>query len=173
MRRIAQLPGLDLKWEQPNLFKMEYNLLAGDEIAATLRFRSSFGSYATARSADGCWTFRRIGFFQTRMAIRVCGSEADIASFRNNTWKGGGTLELPDGRQYTSNTNFWMTQIEFRDRAEEVLFSHRKIGGFIHLSSNVEIYSVALSIPELPWMVMLGWYLTILMHHDAAVAAAV
>lgn len=172
MRRIAQLTGLELKWEQPNTFKMEYNLLVGDDISATLQFRSLFGSFATAQSADGCWTFKRVGFFRTRIIIRACGSETDIASFRNNTWKHGGTLELPDGRQYTASTNFWMTKIEFRDQADELLFSNRKVGGFIHLSSYVDILPIAQSIPELPWMVMLGWYLTILMQQDAAAAAA-
>jgi len=34
MRRIAQLIGYELKWEQPNILKTEYNLYAGDELAA-------------------------------------------------------------------------------------------------------------------------------------------
>jgi hypothetical protein len=79
MKRLAELMGRELKWTQPGAFKMNYELLAGDELAATLRFRSSFGSLATAESADGCWTFKRAGFFQTRVTIRVCGEEADIA----------------------------------------------------------------------------------------------
>ena len=44
---------------------MEYELRAGDMLAATLRFRSSFGSFATAEDGDGCWTFKRVGFWQT------------------------------------------------------------------------------------------------------------
>lgn len=173
MRRITELTGLELKWEQPNSFKMEYSLFAGDETAATLNFRSSFGSFATAESADGCWTFKRVGFFQTRVNIRVCNSETDIASFRNNTWKHGGTLELPDGREYRASTNFWMTEFDFTTPAEEVLFSYRRIGGFIHRSAYVEIAPGALIVPELPWMVMLAWYLVIMMQQDAAAAAAV
>lgn len=172
MRRIAELSGLELKWEQPNTFKMEYCLFAGDEMAATLKFRSSFGSFAIAESADGCWTFKRVGFFQTRATIRECDSETEIASYRNNTWTNGGTLEFPDGRQYRASTNFWMTQFDFFNEAEVVLFSYRKIGGIIHLSSYVDLFSNAIIIPELPWMIMLGWYLTIMMHQDAAAAVA-
>ncbi len=173
MRRLSELAGLELKWEQPNAFKMEYCLFAGDEPAATLNFRSSFGSFATAESADGCWTFKRVGFFQTSVNIRACNSEADIASFRNNTWKHGGTLELPDGREYRASTNFWMTEFEFSNPAEEVLFAYRRIGGFVRYSAYVNIYPNAIIVPELPWMVMLGWYLVIMMQQDAAAAAAV
>ncbi|HEY0722558.1 MAG TPA: hypothetical protein VGD41_00915, partial [Pyrinomonadaceae bacterium] len=65
MRKIADVVGQELEWVQPSVFKMQYELRAGDELAATLRFRSSFGSLATGESADGCWTFKRIGFWQT------------------------------------------------------------------------------------------------------------
>ena len=83
MRRIAELVGQSLKWEQPSALKMNYELRKGDgELAALLHFRSSFGSFATTETADGCWTFKRIGFFQTKVTIRACGSDHDIAIFK-------------------------------------------------------------------------------------------
>jgi hypothetical protein len=173
MRRLAELAGTELKWEQPTSMKMEYNLYAGDgnEVVASLRFRSSFGSLATAECADGCWTFKRVGFFQTRVTIRRCDSDEEIASFRNNTWTSGGTLELPDGHSYRASTNFWMTKYEFLATNDEILLGYRKIGGFFHLSSYVDIYPSAVQLPELPWMVILGWYLTILLQQDTAAAS--
>lgn len=176
MKRLAELIGTELKWEQPNAMKMEYDLHAGEgnEIAATLKFRSAFGSLATAECADGCWTFKRVGFFQTRVTIRRCDSDEESASFHNNTWMHGGTLELSDGRSYRASTNFWMTKYQFLTAADDVLLEYRKIGGFLHFSSFVDINPAAALIPELPWMVILGWYLTILLHQDsAAVTAAV
>jgi hypothetical protein len=151
---------------------MNYELLAGNELAATLRFRSSFGSLATGESPDGCWTFKRAGFFQTRVTIRVCGEEADIAVFRNNTWSGGGTLELPDGRELLATTNLWQTNLEFKSEPEATLLRF-KSSGLIHLSATVEIQQQAIALGELPWMVMLGWYLIVMMNQDAAAAAAV
>ena len=95
---------------------MEYELRTeGGEPAATLRFRSSFGSFATAEGADICWTFKRIGFFQTQVTIRACGSDDDIAHFKNNTWTSGGTLDLADGRTFQATTNFWQTKFGFGD----------------------------------------------------------
>lgn len=171
MKKISELAARQLKWTQPSALKMHYELRAGDDPVGTLRFRSSFGSFATGESGDGCWTFKRVGFWQTRATVRVCGADADIAVFKNNTWSGGGTLELPDGRQLPATTNFWQTQIELQNTAGEVLVRFKR-GGVIHLSAAVEIQHVASSMPELPWMVMLGCYLIVMMEGDGAAAAA-
>ena len=171
MKRITELTGRELKWSQPSAFNMNYELLAGDRPSASLRFRSSFGSLATGESADGCWTFKRTGFFQTRVTIRVCGEEADIAVFRNNTWSGGGTLELLDGRKLLATTNLWQTNLEFKTESGVSLLRFRS-GGMIHLSAIVEIQQQAIGLAELPWLVMLGWYLIVMMNTDAEASAA-
>ena len=170
MKGIRALVGQELKWFQPHALKMEYELHDSGELAATLRFRSSLGSLATAECADGCWTFKRVGFWHTKATIRVCGAEQDIAVFRNNTWANGGTLELADGHRYPANTNFWMTEYEFTAEAGESLVKYRRIGGLLHLSSIVEIQRAAAPLKELPWLVAFGWYLTVMMHMDAAAA---
>jgi len=172
MRRISELIGTKLKWVQPSALKMHYELRAGDDLAASLHFRSSFGSFATAESEDGCWTFKRVGFWQTRVTIRPCGTNNDIANFINNTWSGGGTLEIPDGRRILANTNFWQTKYEFKIDPGETLVEF-ETGGLIHLSANVEIKPRAATMPELPLMVMLGWYLVVMMHMDSSAASVV
>lgn len=172
MIKMANLIGQELKWVQPHALKMEYELHAGDMVAGNLNFRSSFGSFATATSADGSWTFKRVGFWQTKVTVRSSGTETDLAVFRNNSWSGGGTLEFPDGRKYLANTNFWSTKYEFRTETGEALISYKKIGGMMHMSSGVEIYSPAKDIAEMPWMVLLGWYLTVMMYMDSAAVVA-
>ena len=91
MKSLIEIAERQLSWTQPNAFKRNYELRAGDDVAATLDFKSSFGSFATGRSGDGCWTFKRVGFWQTRATIRECERGTEIGSFKNNTWKGGGT----------------------------------------------------------------------------------
>jgi hypothetical protein len=172
MMNLAELVGYELKWVQPHTLKMNYELHAGDKVAATLQFRSSFGSFATGTSADGSWTFKRVGFWQTKVTVRASGGETDLAVFKNNTWSGGGTLELPDGRMYPANTNFWATQYEFKTEMGDALISYREIGGMLHMGAVTEIHPPAKALPELPWMVLLGWYLTVMMHMDSAAAAA-
>jgi hypothetical protein len=131
-----------------------------------------FGSLATAEGADGCWTFKRVGFFHTRVTIRTCGSDDDIAIFRNNTWSGGGTLEMADGRKFPATTNLWQSKLEFRDEAGAALVRFHT-GGLVHLSAAVEISPVAVARPETALIVMLGMYLIVMMNMDAASSAAI
>jgi hypothetical protein len=172
MMKITELVGHELRWVQPRALKMEYELQADGVVAATLRFRSSFGSFATAASAEGIWTFKRVGFWHTKATVRANGAPADLAAFKNNTWSGGGTLELSDGRKYPANTNFWATQYEFKRETGEPLITFKKIKGVLHLSSTVEIHGLSKEIVEMPWLVSLGWYLTVMMYMDSAGAVA-
>jgi hypothetical protein len=173
MHRISTRARRPLKWTQPKMMKMSYQLLDGEEELATMEFRSMFGSLATGRSADGVWTFKRTGFFNPVVTVRVEGSEKDIATFKNNTWQDGGTLALMDGRTYRASTNFWMTTYMIANESDEALVLFKRVGGLLHMSTEVEIQPVAAHKPELPWMVMLGWYLIVLMHQDQAAVASV
>ena len=157
----------ELKWTQPRALKKEFELRSGSQVLGRLVFKNSFGSFATGTSVDGCWTFKRVGFWQTRVTIRRCDSEADIATFMNNTWKGGGSLELPDGRRFRATSNLWQTKLEFQDTSENPMIE-LKTAGLVHLSATVEIQPAAHQMPELPWIVMLGWYLAIMMMSDSA-----
>lgn len=172
MKRIRDLVGRELKWIQPHATRRAFELRDGEEMVATLGFRSAFGSFATAQTADGSWTFKRVGFWQTRVTICPAGSENEIAAFKNNTWSAGGTLELADGRSYRANTNFWMTRYAFEDKAGEPLIQFTKIGGTFHRSSLAVVSPAAANLAETPWMVALGWYLAIKMQDDAAGAGA-
>lgn len=171
MRKINELIGAELVWRQPNALKMEYELLANNQTAATLRFRSSFGTLATAESADGCWTFKRVGFWKPHVTIRVCGAETDMARFHHNTWTGGGTLELPDRRRYSASTNVWQTNLEFKTESDTALV-RLKNGGVFRLTAQVEILPTAQGLPETPWIVMLGCYLVVMLSIDSAAATA-
>ena len=167
---IADVAGRTLRWVQPRTLTQTYELHADDTTVSTLTFRNAFSSFATGESLDGCWTFKRQGFIATRVSVRRCGSEENIAVFRNNTWSGGGCLDLPDGRTYRANSNFWQTRFEILTESDSPLVTFTRIGGILHLSSDVQVQDLATALPELPWLVMLGWYLTVMQHRDAAVA---
>jgi hypothetical protein len=151
-----------LRWVHPSALKMNYELRAAEELVATLRFRSLSGSFATAETAGGCWTFKRTGFLQTRATIRACGSEAEIATFKNNTWRGGGALTLSDGRNFLATTNLWQTHLEIQTEAGEVLI-RLQTSGFWQTSADVNITSSGLEMPELPWMNLFAWYVIVMM----------
>lgn len=145
---------------------MGYELHNGELLVAKLRFRSGAGSFATAESADGSWTFKRVGFLQTKVTIRESGSQTDLAVFHNNTWDHGGTLELRDGRKYLANVNFWATQYSFKTETGEEIISYRKMKGVLRMSAQVEMAAQARGIAETPWIVLLGWYLAVMMNTE-------
>jgi hypothetical protein len=171
MREINDVQG-PLEWVQPRALKMHYELRSNEELVANLSFRSLSGSFATAESADGCWTFKRVGFFQTRATIRACGSDADTATFKNNTWSGGGTLTLADGREFLVTTNVWQTQLEIQTASGEVLV-HLKTSGFWQNSAAVNITPIGRQMPALPWIALFAWYVIVMMQTDAGGVAAV
>lgn len=172
MEPIQKYIQKELLWNQPSPFKEEYELLSGDDLLGRLHFRSSWGTLAVAESASGCWTFKRVGFFSTRVTIRRCDSETELASFRNNTWSGGGTLEMGDGRIFRASTNFWQTKLELVTEQDEVILRYSDIGGFFRRSANLTIDPSAGRVAELDWVVMLSWYLMVMMYRDSAAAAA-
>ncbi len=154
---------------------MEYELRSGTDLLATLKCRNMFGTFATAASADGCWTFKRVGFWQNG-SIRACGSETDIAVFKNNTWDRGGTLqfsgEFPGGSTFKATTNFWMTNFEFRTAADEPLVTF-DYGGVFHRSADVHISPLGQRIPECSMLVLFGWYLVLMLDMDNGAGAVV
>ena len=170
MRRIADVAN-GLGWLQPNALKSEYELRSGEELVETLKFRGMFGTLATAECADGAWTFKRVGFWQHRATIRAQGSDADLAVFRNNTWASGGELTFQDGRTFRASTNLWMTRFAFTGAGDEPLVRFH-YGGVFHRSADVELAPEARTLPELPLLVLFGWYLVIMLDRDAGAVAA-
>lgn len=171
MPTLHEMIGIGLRWEQPSATKMEYELRAEQTTLATLRFRSSFGSLATAESAEGCWTFKRVGFWRPKVTVRVCEQPTDLATFVNNTWTGGGTLTLGSGQTVLASTNMWATQYALKTSADAPLV-HYKMHGMLRLSADVTIAPAAAGLPELAWLVPFGWYLALLMAMDSSGSVA-
>lgn len=172
MQKIVDLIGHPLKWTQVGPH-MKYELRSSDNLVATLNFRNDWGTMAAAENADGAWTFKRVGFWQNRASIRLVGSEQDLAIFANNTWSSGGTLEFTSGASYKASTNFWSTRMEWKTgELDEPLIAFH-IGGFFKQSAEVEIDPAAASLPELPLLILFGWYLIIMLHRDSAAVAAI
>ena len=167
MKRLAKMAGRELRWvKAARASGGGYALRDGDDTVATLQFPSVWSSLATAESAEGRWTFKRAGVLQSRTVIRAGDSDEEIASFKS-AWSGGGTLEFSDGRRLRADKNFWMTKYSFSTEtgAPLILF---KIGGVLSWSADVEILPACDALADAPWLVMLGWYLSVQMRKEAA-----
>jgi hypothetical protein len=170
MKPIFEATGRPLRWNRLRMFGGDFELRAGDDLVGTLSFRSAFGSMATATSADGTWTFKRTGIWRPEITVPLSGNDADVAVFRNNTWKDGGWLEFRDGRRFRATNNCWMTRFEIRSDRDEVLMSLRA-SSWTDSSAEVEPGPEARRLPELSLLLLFGWYLAVLTRSDAAAAS--
>jgi hypothetical protein len=161
-----------LTWVQPTALTRAYELKTNDEVAGSLEFHNVSGSLATARVGTHCWTFKRVGFFQTRVVVRACGASPDMAVFRPQTWLGGGTLETIDGKRILVDTSFWKSVLRFTLDSGETLASLETSGVF-HLTGTIQINPASRELEELPLLLSLGWYLVVMMHSDMAESAVI
>ena len=171
MRRINEIGSQELRWVQPSVRQSTYELRAGDEVVAALRWQKACGSLADATTEDHHWTFKRTGFWHPRVTVRVPGSDADVAIFTAR-WTGTGTLELPSERRFHwGAANAWQSQWAWQDTegAPLVLFKGRQ--GLAKVEGQVEITPAAAALPELDLLVTLGWYLVVLRARENAAAA--
>lgn len=167
-KSIRDLAGRNVLWRQPSQLRQEYELVVGEEIVATLRWRKNVGSAAVARSPDGTWSFKAAGFLNPRVTIRLPNSDYDFAVFRpGNT--GTGVLEaMAEQRFHWRCVNFWQNTWAFFDNEGDRLVTIRpdtaaaKIGGIVTVELKASAHQ------EIGYLVVLGWYLLVLMAEDAA-----
>jgi hypothetical protein len=166
-RSIRDLAGRTALWRQPSQLRQEYELVVGDEIVATLRWRKNVGTCAVGRSPDGTWSFKAAGFLNPRVTIRLPNSDYDFAVFRpRNT--GEGILEaMADQRYQWRCINFWQNTWAFFDTEGDRLLTIKPDAGGLKLGAQLGIELKASAHQEIGYLVILGWYLLVLMADDA------
>ena len=179
LSRIQPYPGQPLRWQQPAAMQRSFVLRDETQQFATLTFPSFLRSTAQVTSAEGGWIFQRRGFFGRTVQILAAHSEAVLASYQS-AWSGTrGTLELPGGQRYAWQTlNFWATRYQFRTDAGQPLVTFSTgtgdglMANIFKQQALVEIDPGAVGLRDLPLLVTLGFYLSVLHRQDSAAAAA-
>ena len=178
MDHISALAGQTLEWLQPKTLEHYFELQAGPAQLAALTFHSAWGTLATAETADGTWTFKRVGFLNPRVTVRVAGSPDNLAVYQPKFW-GDGTLTFADGTVFRwQPTNFWATEwalsgagdapvVRFKSGAEK-----QRLSDIFKTQAVVELEHDESIRPLVPLLVALGMYLIILHQQDAAGAVA-
>ena len=162
------------EWIQPRTFDRHFELRAEGERLGALVFRSSTGTLARAETGAGCWTFKRVGFLNPRVSLRVAEEEDDLGEFQPKLW-GGGLLTLRDGATFGwSSSNFWMTSWTFRDAGGHALVefspgvANQRLRDALKNQASVSIEPAAIGESHLPLLVTFGMYLLVLRQDDAA-----
>lgn len=166
MRRISEFAGEELVWVEPALLKEPYMLLAGDEVVGSLHWESP--TLAKGETADQRWTFQQKGFWRQHVTIRVPGSDDNVALFHSSWWGGGGILDLNDGHLRFHAGNWWSSQWdwEWLDSDKKPLVHFKGHHGLIKTKGQIKLEAHETSSPDLPLLVVLGWYLLIMIVRD-------
>jgi len=166
MQRLADVLRQPLQWSQPDKRQRIYVLHVSSHRMATLTFRSSSGSFAVGHSADGSWSFERVGFQPTTFTIRAEGGLGELALFESHAWNAGGTLRLTGGRSLIVATSHWPSQIEFQCADQHPLFRCR-MQGARHPIAELQVLPALEGMREMPWLLLFAGYLAVMMHEDA------
>ena len=166
MQRLADVLRQPLRWSQPDKRERIYVLHASSRRMATLTFRSPFGRFAVGHSADGSWSFERVGFQQTTFTIRAEGGLGELALFESSSWYDGGTLRLTGDRSLIVATSHWPSQIEFQCADQHPLIRCR-MQGVRRSIAELEVLPALEGMREMPWLLLFAGYLAVMMHEDA------
>jgi hypothetical protein len=175
MKSLSELGVAELYWVQPTM-KRSFELRARDDLFATLKFETTFGSLAMAKSGVGTWTFKRVGFFKPQVTARIQGAEDNLMVYRPGWGGADGVLEFADGQTYVWKlANFWATQYQIVDAEGNFLIGYTsKIDNptdLIKDQARVDIAPEARSKDELALLLLFGWYLIILQQEDVLATA--
>jgi hypothetical protein len=171
MRTIRDAGPSNLSWQQPQAFKCEYELRAGDELLGSIHKTRKFGVAMEAEIGGTRFMLETVGFTRSRIMVREAGAAGEPAVFQRGFF-GGGQLLLPGGRSYRwKMTSFWGSRWAFVDDSGQPLVSLRPRKRVFRTGGEVEIAPGALTLPELPMLVLLGWYLLLRTLQDSASAA--
>lgn len=170
MRSLSDAGACQLVWTpvKGRLFELR----AGSEVLAALRWEKMVGSLATGQAADGSWTFKRGGFLRPYVTVRVAQSAADLAVLHHGA-RGEGRLQFGDGRWF-----FWKPthrrrgEMAFADGQDKTLICFRPAGSLVKFEVEVQIAPAALRLPELSLLALLGFYRLALQHDEEAAAIA-
>jgi hypothetical protein len=161
---IHKFAGQDLLWTPSAALKHQYELLAGETVLATLDM-SSWISAAQAVTADGSFIIKREGFFRQQVMIRASESEPILATYTRG-W-GGGTLQFTNGHLFKwENANFWGTKKAWKAAPDTCLVHFQNSPWTRDLLTRIEMEAV--SLPEHPLLVILGFYITLLSKREGS-----
>ena len=153
-------------------FKSEYDLRAADQPVGELVFKGTWRTVATAKSSDGCWTFREEGVFRTRTLVRRCETEDVIATFYAKAWSTAGVLELKSGARYFIKSQGFRRALEIRTSEDATPSIVIKPEGFWRGRIRYELAASAASMGDLPLLVLFSAYYVVCQQRRAVAAAA-
>ncbi|HEX2914888.1 MAG TPA: hypothetical protein VH186_29110 [Chloroflexia bacterium] len=166
MQALNVVSQQELSWEKPQIQHRNYFLRSGESVLASLKWEKAFSTLALAESAAGAWTFKRSGFLKQIITVRIAPTEQEIGRFEAN-WNGSGVLRMYDSATYRWGKNrerrgYW----SFFDALDRPVFSLRARDFAGKTKANVVLEPGAVNQNNLPLLLSLGWYLSLMRQND-------
>lgn len=161
-----------MQWQQPRWNK-RYWELAGDDgkVIATLEQPSVWKREGRVVYEGRVLTFRSVGFWQTKMAVRDDATGVDIAEYRKGS---APAITFKTSRIfYWRRKGLWRSSYSFTatDNEDVVTFTSRS-SGFFRSGASVTLSSASYKYPEVPVLLTFGWWLMLLAAAQSAAAAS-
>lgn len=134
----------------------EHVVFAGDEPVARFAITDWLGS-ALVESGDGCWRFGSAGFMNTKVKVYSSESSLELGCLD----AAHNMIQLADGRGIIANVNLWRTRAEMLTVRGELLVQYTN--PLLYPATTVELGAPALGLRELPWIVLLGYYVLLVL----------
>ncbi len=148
-------------WQQPKRFKRFFTLEAGDACYATLYWEKSCRFTASAFTADGQWEFAHQGFLQSRIPVREGGAKAELGLFLTRRYGGLLTLSEKESYHWKLSGMLWAESTWVSMQGMPLL--HCTPRHWSTTKASLVIAPQATTLPDLPLLVALDWYIRLMM----------
>jgi hypothetical protein len=164
---LAEIGNRELAWVESAAGNWAYDLRAGDERIASMRFETESGSRARGEIDGRRLLFECPEALHPQISIYEEGCAEPLATFTQR-WNGGGLVQFRDGTRYCWNSShIWSTTYCFRREGEKAsVCVSQEVPS--RKGSHVTVCSGAAILPETPVLVMLGWFLETLLFERLA-----
>jgi hypothetical protein len=169
MQRIPKDTSFIAEWRKPGTLDSLYELRCENLYLGSLDFQSPFTTIAFAETADGKWSFKRVGFWNQKVTIREEGKHENIATWSNSE------ICFNNGKIYIwKSSNFWSNQWAFISSNDEVVMTieqgvaEKKFSDIFKTQATIEIYPSKEMQGNITVLLPFAFYLLILQQRDAA-----
>lgn len=158
MKRISEAFGQQLVLSSAHAIgsAAEHVVFAGAEPVARFAITDWLGS-ALVESGDGCWRFVSAGFLRSKLMIYSSDSALELGCLD----AAHNLIQLADGRGIIANVNLWRTRAELLTVRGEPLVQYTNPS--LYPATTVELGASAAGLRELPWVVLLGYYVLLVL----------
>jgi hypothetical protein len=139
------------------VFDSRYEIRSRDRCIATLRLSGIFRPTVSAENDDGAWFFEPE---KRSIVIRSQDSLRELATVDLSLSDHAAILRFPDGRALVFTSDFWKGHAEFQTPSGDPVVSFR-FHGLFRPSAGIEVLERGRQLPELSWLLMLGWSLVV------------